>query len=56
MGFFLRSTGKVIGDHGVKWGGKTLLDLDYGDDLCIQDESVNKMNELLEVCKFRVLG
>ena len=28
MDFVLRSTGKVIGDHGAKWGGKSLLDLD----------------------------
>ena len=28
---------------------KTLLDLDYADDLSILDESVSKMNEFLEV-------
>ena len=27
-----------MGDHGIKWGGKTLLDLDYADDLSILDE------------------
>ena len=27
--FVLRSTGKAIGDHGIKWGGKTLLDRLY---------------------------
>ena len=43
--FVLRSTGKAIEDYGIKWGGKTLLDLDYADDLSILDESVNKMNE-----------
>ena len=45
MDFVLRSTGKAIGDHGIKWGGKTLLDLDYADGLSILDESVSKMNE-----------
>jgi len=45
--FVLRKTGKTTGDHGIKWGGKTLLDLDYGDDLSILDESVSKMNKLL---------
>ena len=49
MDFVLRSTGKAIGDHGIKWGGRTLLDLDYADDLSILDESVSKMNEFLEV-------
>ena len=49
MDFVLRNTGKAMGDHGIKWGGKTLLDLDYADDLSILDESVSKMNELLEV-------
>ena len=49
MDFVLRSTGKAIGDPGIKWGGKTLLDLDYADDLSILDESVRKMNDFLEV-------
>ena len=34
-----------------KWRGKALLDLDYADDLSILDESVNKMNESLEVLR-----
>ena len=51
MDFVLRSTGKAIGDHGIKWGGRTLLDLDYADDLSILDESVRKMNEFLEVLR-----
>ena len=49
MDFVLRSTEKAIGDHGIKWGGKILLDLVYADDLSLLDESVSKMNELLEV-------
>ena len=49
MDFVSRSTGKAIGDHGIKWGGKTLLDLDYADDLSILDESMIKMNEVLAV-------
>ena len=51
MDLVLRSTGKVMGDHGFKWEGKTLLDLDYADDLIILDESVSKMNEFLEVLR-----
>ena len=39
MNFVLKSTGKAMGDHGIKWGGKTLLGLDYADDLSILDES-----------------
>ena len=38
-----------MGDHEIKWGGKTFLDLDYADDLSILDGSVSKVNELLEV-------
>ena len=49
--FVLRSTGKAMGDHGNQWGGKTLLSLDYADDLSILDESVSNMNELLEVLR-----
>ena len=51
----LRSTGKANGDHGIKWEGKTLLNLDYADDLSILDESVSKMYKFLKVCEFRVL-
>ena len=42
MDFVLRSTGKAIRDHGIKWEGKMLLDLDYADDLSILNESVRK--------------
>ena len=42
-----------MGDHGIKWGGKTLLVLDYADDFIIQDESVSKMNDLSEVLRFQ---
>ena len=51
MDFVLRSTGKAIGDHGIKWGEKSLLYLDYADDLSILDESLSKMNEVLEVSR-----
>ena len=40
-----------MGEHGIKWGGKIFLNLDYADDLSILDESVNKMNELLKVLR-----
>ena len=40
-----------MGNYGIKWGGKTLLDLDYADDLSTLDESVSKVNELLEVLR-----
>ena len=43
-----------MGEHGIIWGGKTLLDLDYADDLSILDESMSKIKEFLEV--LRVLG
>ena len=38
-----------MADHGIKWGGNILLDLDYAFDLSILDESLNKMIELLDV-------
>jgi hypothetical protein len=49
MDFGLRSTGRAMGERGIKRGGKSLLDLDYAEDLSILDESVSKMNEVLEV-------
>ena len=51
MDFVLKSAGKAIGDHGINWGAKTLLDLDYADNLSILDESVSKMNEILKVLR-----
>ncbi|XP_065578645.1 uncharacterized protein LOC136039088 [Artemia franciscana] len=48
MDFFLWSRGKAMGKHGIKWGRKTFLDLDYADNLSILDESLITMNELLE--------
>ena len=40
-----------MGEHGIKWEGKTFVDLDYANDLSILDESVTKMNELLKVLR-----
>ena len=42
MDFVLRSTAKAIGEHEIKWGSKTLLDLEYADDLSILDENLAK--------------
>ena len=42
-----------MGDHGIKQGGKNLLDLDYVDDLSILDETMTKMYDLLEVLLFQ---
>ena len=55
MDFILRSTGKAMGENGIKWGGKTFLDLDYSDDLSILDETVSKMNELIQVLRVQVV-
>ena len=49
MDFVLSSTGKAMGKLGIKWGGKTFLDLEYVDDLSILGENLSKMNELLVV-------
>ena len=40
---------KGIGRPWSQMGRKNFLDLDYGDDFSILDESVSKMNDLLEV-------
>ena len=56
MGFVLRSTGKAMGDHGIKWREKTLLYLDYADGLSILDESLSKTNGLLEVLRVQGPG
>ena len=51
MNFVLRRTAKAMGDNGIKWERKNLLDLDYADDLGILDESESNMNERLEVLR-----
>ena len=38
-----------MGEDRNKWGRKTFIGLDYADDLSNLNESVSKMNELLEV-------
>ena len=42
-----------MGNHGIKWGGENLLDLDYADDLSILDESLSKINPLFEVLRIQ---
>jgi len=32
MNLVLRRTVKAVGEHRIKWGRKTFLDLDYADD------------------------
>jgi hypothetical protein len=41
-----------MGEHGIKWEGKTLLELDDSGDLSILEKNVSKMSNFLEV--FRV--
>ena len=40
-----------MGEYGIKWGGKTFLDLNFADHLSILEEGVSKINELLEVLR-----
>jgi len=49
MDFIIKSTAKKMGEPTFKWKSKTLLDLDYADDLSILDEDVSKLNEYLGV-------
>ena len=51
MEFLLKRTEKEMGEREIKWGSKTLLGLDYADDLSITDENVSKINELFEVLR-----
>ena len=55
MDFVLRSTGKAMGDHAINGERKTLLNLDYADDLSSLDESVSKIIEFQRFCEFMVL-
>ena len=40
-----------MGEHGIKWESKSLLDLDYTDDLSILDENLSKINKFLEALR-----
>ena len=51
MDFVLISTWKAMGEHWIKWEGKTFLDLNYADNLSILDKSVSKINKLLEALR-----
>ena len=55
LDFVLRSTGKAMVDHEIKWEGNTFLYLDYTVDLSILDESLSKMNEVLRVQVARIV-
>jgi len=52
-GFRLKEHRKGNGRPRNQIGRKTLLDLDYADDLNILDESVSKMDKILEVSRIR---
>ena len=41
-GLCLKTTGKAVGNQGIKWGEKIFLDLDYADDFSILEENVSK--------------
>ena len=51
MDLVLWGTSKATEEDGIQWRSKTLLDIDYSDDLSVPDENVSKMNELLEVLR-----
>jgi len=56
MEFILRNTTKAMEEHGIKWGSKTYLYLDYADDLSILDENASIMKEFSEVSRiFRLV-
>ena len=38
-----------MGEQEIHWGSKTLLRLNYADDLSILDENATKMNEFMKV-------
>ena len=42
MSFVL--TGKAMGEHRIKWGRQTFLDLGYANELSILDESMSKID------------
>ena len=52
-GLCLKEHKKGQGRPRNQMGKKTLLDLDYADDLSILDESVRKINEILEVMQVK---
>ena len=38
-------------EHGIKWGSKAPLDLDFADSKGILGENVSKVNEFLEILR-----
>ena len=48
-GLYSKDTVKALGQHRIKWEGKTLLDLDFACDLSVLDKNITKMNEFLSV-------
>ena len=49
-----KERGREFGRTGIIWEGKTLIHIDYIDELSVLDKNVSKMNKFREV--FRVYG
>ena len=49
--FVLRNAAKALGEYGTKLESKTVLDLNYADDLIVLDENVRKVNNFLNVLR-----
>jgi len=49
--FVLRNTAKALGEYGTELESKTILDLNYFDDLIVLDENVRKVNNFLNVLR-----
>jgi hypothetical protein len=53
MDLVLRSIGKAIGEHGIKWKGKIFLDLDYAEYV---ESRIAKVCVFVVEAKFRRIG
>ena len=51
LDFVLRSRKKALGELGIKWESKTLLDFDHDEGLGVQEENIRKRNGFLKVLR-----
>ena len=51
MEFVLRNGAIAMGDHGIKWDSKTLLDLEYAHEFIILVDNVGKINDFSDVLR-----
>ena len=53
MDIILSYLGKTVGEHGINWEFKNLIDFDYAHGLSALDKNINEMSAFLRFLGFK---